>query len=60
MEVAKSKQGITISQMKYVLDLHKETRMTCCKFVGTPIDPNNKLGSDFDGSLVDKGISRGW
>ena len=44
IEVAHSKQGIFISQQKYVTDLLKETGKTTCKPVSTPIEPNLKLG----------------
>ncbi|RDY01939.1 putative mitochondrial protein, partial [Mucuna pruriens] len=43
MEVAKSKKGIMILQKKYILDLLKETRMSGCRPVDTPIGPNQKL-----------------
>ncbi|RVW38185.1 Retrovirus-related Pol polyprotein from transposon RE1 [Vitis vinifera] len=44
IEVAHSKQGIFISQQKYVTDLLKETGKTACKPASTPIDPNLRLG----------------
>ena len=46
IEVARSKQGIFISQRKYVLDLLQETGM---------LEVNQKLGDDTDGAVVDKG-----
>ena len=55
MEVARSRQGISISQRKYTLDLLKETGMLGCKLVDTPMDPYNKIGTRKDASLVDKG-----
>ncbi|KAK2981051.1 hypothetical protein RJ640_007654 [Escallonia rubra] len=51
MEIARSKKGIAVSQRKYVLDLLKETGMSGCRSVETPIDPNKKLG-DNKGDLV--------
>ena len=57
MKVARPKQGTVISQKKQVPNLLKEIGMTGCKPTNTPKDPNHKLGSDLDGSLVDKGIS---
>ncbi|KAK2993136.1 hypothetical protein RJ640_006823 [Escallonia rubra] len=51
MEIARSKKGIAVSQRKYVLDLLKETGMSGCRPVVTPIDPNKKLG-DNKGDLV--------
>ena len=44
IEVAKSKQGISLSEHKYVLDLLSETRMLACKLVETPIQMNHQLG----------------
>ncbi|KAK3004629.1 hypothetical protein RJ639_019506 [Escallonia herrerae] len=40
-----------VSQRKYVLDLLKETGMSGCRPVETPIDPNQKLG-DNEGDLI--------
>ena len=54
IKVARSKHGIAISQRKYVLDLLKEAWTIGCKPANTPIDPNHKLGSGLDESLVDK------
>lgn len=31
LEIARSRQGIVVSQQKYILDLLKETRMSGCK-----------------------------
>ncbi|CAL5365935.1 unnamed protein product [Camellia sinensis] len=50
MEVARSKKGIVVLQRKYILDLLKETRMSGCRPVDTPIDPNQKLGDTKDGN----------
>eukprot|EP00261_Vitis_vinifera_P033077 XP_019074320.1 PREDICTED: uncharacterized protein LOC109122264 [Vitis vinifera] len=44
MEVARSKKGIVVSQMKYVLDLLKETGISGCKPSKTPMEPNFRLG----------------
>jgi len=43
IEVAQSNNGIVISQIKYALDLLKETRLMNSKSVDTPMDPNAKL-----------------
>ena len=53
MEVARSKKGIFISQRKYILDLLKDTGMSECCPMDTPIDPNKKLGDIQQGTLVD-------
>ena len=46
MEVARTRDGIAVSQRKYVLDLLKETGMMGCKPADTPIEPNTKLGTE--------------
>ena len=43
IEVARSQQGIFLSQRKYVLDILTETGMLSCKPVDTPIEFNHKL-----------------
>ena len=43
MEFARSKEGIVVSQKKYVLDLLKETSMIGCRLAETPTEPNLKL-----------------
>jgi Reverse transcriptase (RNA-dependent DNA polymerase) len=51
IEIAHSKKGLFLSQMKYVLDLLKETGKIGCKSLSTPIDSNIKLNTE-DGELV--------
>ncbi|KAK3030878.1 hypothetical protein RJ639_037228 [Escallonia herrerae] len=46
LPIARSRKGIAVSQRKYVLDLLKETGMSGCRPVETPIDPNQKLGDN--------------
>ena len=55
MEVARSSHGISVSQCKYVPNLLRETGMSGCKLVGTPMDPNIKLEACGEGILMDKG-----
>ena len=55
MEVARSKEGIVISQRKYVIDLLNETGMMGCKPADTPMDPYNKIGTKKDSAPVDRG-----
>lgn len=55
MEVARSREGISVSQRKYVLDLLSETRMLGCKPAETPMDPNVKLNSQSNSVPVDRG-----
>ncbi|KAI3421371.1 uncharacterized protein J3R85_012404 [Psidium guajava] len=43
MEFARFKEGISVNQRKYVLDLLNETGMLGCKPAETPIEPNVKL-----------------
>ncbi|KAA0055419.1 Retrovirus-related Pol polyprotein from transposon TNT 1-94 [Cucumis melo var. makuwa] len=54
MEVSRSKEGISVSQRKYILDLLTETGMLGCRPVDTPIEFNCKLGNSDDQVLVDK------
>nr|KYP62611.1 Retrovirus-related Pol polyprotein from transposon TNT 1-94 [Cajanus cajan] len=46
IEVAYSKNGIFISQRKYVLDLLKETGKLGCKTSTVPIEQNYRIGSE--------------
>jgi hypothetical protein len=48
IEVARSRQGIFLSQRKYVLDLLSEVGLLECKPADTPIVPNHKLGEYTD------------
>lgn len=48
IEVGRSKRGIFLSQMKYVLDLLSETRMLDCRPADTPIIQNHDLGDFTD------------
>ena len=54
IEVARSKQGIFISQHKYVIDLLKETCMMVSKPVATPIEQNHKLSEALGEEKVDR------
>ena len=58
IEVAHTKQGIVISQQKYVTYLLKETRKLArklaCQPVNTPIDPNHKLGDTKEDIVLDR------
>ena len=54
IEVAHFKQGIFISQQKYVADLLKETRKSTRKPISTPIDPNHKLGEAKEDVTIDR------
>ena len=53
IEVAHSRNGIFISQQKYILDLLQETRMLGCKPSETPIKQNHKLGEATKDAMVD-------
>ncbi|KAL6326183.1 hypothetical protein AAG906_001058 [Vitis piasezkii] len=55
MEVARSREGISISQRKYVLDLLKETSMIGCKPANTPMHPNTKLSTKLAQGPMNKG-----
>ncbi|RVW60619.1 Copia protein [Vitis vinifera] len=54
MEVGKTKEGIVVTQRKYVLDLLQETGMLGCKPVDTPMDPIGKIDKDNDSHPTDK------
>lgn len=55
IEVAHSKQGIFISQQKYILDLLTKTGMLGSRTIDTPIKPNHKLGDVPKDATMDKG-----
>ena len=52
--MARSKQGIFISQHKYVIDLLKETSMMASKLVATPIEQNHRLSEALGEKKVDQ------
>ncbi|KAL0539594.1 hypothetical protein IC582_023810 [Cucumis melo] len=52
--VARSKEGIFVSQRKYTIDLLTETGMLGCRPADTPIEFNCKLGNSDDQVPVDK------
>ena len=54
IEVARSNQGIFLSQRKYVLDLLAETGMLDCKPADTPVAQNEKLSIHDDQMPTDK------
>ncbi|TYK01779.1 Cysteine-rich RLK (RECEPTOR-like protein kinase) 8 [Cucumis melo var. makuwa] len=54
MELARSKEGISVSQRKYTIDLLTETGMLGCRPADTPIEFNCKLGNSDDQVPVDK------
>ena len=57
MKVARSKEGIFISQRKYTLNLLKETGKLGCKPANTPLEPNwNNKENNRAKYQVDKGI----
>ena len=54
IEVAYSRQGIFISQRKYILDFLKETGKLGCKPTGVPIEQNHRIGNDEGNPKVEK------
>jgi len=54
IEVAYSRQGIFISQRKYIFDLLKETGKLGCKNTGVPIEQNHRNGNDEESPKVEK------
>ncbi|KAA3477404.1 Retrovirus-related Pol polyprotein from transposon TNT 1-94 [Gossypium australe] len=57
MEVARSKEGIVISQRKYILDLLSETWLLGCKPVDTPLGPTKRLSRSEGSSPIDKNVA---
>ncbi|KAK3010563.1 hypothetical protein RJ639_012196 [Escallonia herrerae] len=55
IEIARSAQGISLSQREYVLDLLTETGMLACKSVENPIEMNHRLGNFPDQAPTDMG-----
>lgn len=55
IEVARSNQGIFLSQRKYVLDVLTEVGMLECKPADTPIVQNHRLGEYPNQTPTDKG-----
>lgn len=55
IKVIRSKNGIFLSQRKYMLDLLIETGILGCKPVMVPIDPHHKFKEDPDDQLIDAG-----
>jgi hypothetical protein len=53
IEVARSKEGIVLSQRKYTLDLLSDMGMLDCRAAPTPMDQNQKVTAQ-SGELVDK------
>ena len=58
IEVAKSKEGICLSQRKYVLDLLDETGMMGSRPVDTPMDSKIQFSKDEGEDFVDAGRYR--
>lgn len=54
MEVARSSEGIFVTQRKYTLDLLKETKMGGYRPVDTLVDANSKLGFNPEDEPVDR------
>ncbi|KAA0039571.1 Copia protein [Cucumis melo var. makuwa] len=66
MEVARSKEGISVSQRKYILDLLTETAMLGCRPADTLIEFNYRktieayTDSNWTGSVVDRKSTSGF
>ncbi|KAL5825490.1 hypothetical protein ACOSQ3_021553 [Xanthoceras sorbifolium] len=54
IEVAHSREGIYLSQKKYVTDLLKETGQLGCKPATVPIEQNHRLGDAVDDVRVNR------
>ena len=51
LEIARSAEGISVCQRKYVLNLLESTAFSGCKPLSIPMEPNQKLSQD-DGTLL--------
>ena len=54
IELARSKNVIFLSQLKYILDLLTKIGMLGCKLTNTPIEQNHKLFLCLDATSTDK------
>ena len=52
--MAHSREGIFISQQKYVMDLLSEAGLQGCKAAEIPIDPNHKQREAMEDDMIDK------
>lgn len=55
MEIGRSRNQISVSQRKYIIDLLKDTGMLNCKPIDTPMDPNVKLVTRGNETATDRG-----
>ena len=53
IEIARSRNGISMNQRKYVLDLLSDTGMMGCRPASTPMDPNIKISTESGELLSD-------
>lgn len=53
MEVARYNKSIYITQRKYTLDILRESGMSGCKPIETPMDANTKLKANLKDEAVD-------
>ena len=54
MEIARSRESIFVSQMKYTIDLLTEICMLGCRLTSTPIEFNTKLKDTSEKVLIDR------
>ncbi|CAA7394426.1 unnamed protein product [Spirodela intermedia] len=55
IKISYSRHNIFLSQLKYILDLHKEIVTSDSKLATTPIDFDDKLGQDECSPPIDRG-----
>lgn len=58
IEVAKTSEGLVLSQRKYILDILKYSEMLGCKPIPFPIEQNLKLDRREEEPHVDAGLYR--
>ena len=59
LQIKQTKEGIFISQTKYIKKILKKFGMEFSKEIGTPMSPTCKLDKDEEGHSIDQKLYRG-
>ena len=59
LQIKQTKEGIFISQTKYIKEILKKFGMESIKEIGTPMSPTCKLDKDEEGHSIDQKLYRG-